>query len=160
MAESKNNRDKKRENVFEILDGIMFQLNRTKKMFLIMILTILIIPPLAILITVNVLDSPFDVRFEEHRELRQELGLPVSEELTEEQKLLIQQEYKDRHGGLFFFRGPQFVIFVIALVWLGIGIRQWTVLSKWSKKYENFKKQQEEIDKKLKDEEDSDDANS
>lgn len=160
MAESKNNRDKKRENVFEILDGIMFQLNRTKKMFLIMILTILIIPPLAILITVNVLDSPFDVRLEEHRELRQELGLPVSEELTEEQKLLLEQKFKDRHGGLFFFRGPQFVIFVIALVWLGIGIRQWTVLSKWSKKYENFKKQQEEIDKKLKDEEDSDNANS
>ena len=147
---SEDNNQKKSKNIFEIMDGIMFQLNKTKKMFIFMILTILIIPPLAILITVNVLDSPFDVRFEEHRQIRQELGLPVSEqELTEEQILQIEEQYKERHGGLFFFKGPQFVILLISLVWLGIGIRQWIVLSKFSQKYENFKNKQEEIDKKL-----------
>jgi len=147
---SEDNNQKKNENIFQIMDGIMFQLNKTKKMFMLMILTILIIPPLAILITVNVLDSPFDVRFEEHRQLRQELGLPVSEqELTEKQIFQIKELYKEKHGGLFYFRGPQFVILLVSLVWLGIGIRQWIILSKFSLKYENFKKKQEEIDKKL-----------
>ena len=147
---SEDNNQKKSKNIFETMDGIIFQLNKTKKMFIFMILTILIIPPLAILITVNVLDSPFDVRFEEHRQIRHELGLPVSEqELTEEQIFQIEERYKEKHGGLFFFRGPQFVILLISLIWLGIGIRQWIVLSKFSQKYENFKKKQKEIDKKL-----------
>ncbi|MGH1565992.1 MAG: hypothetical protein ACRBB5_00870 [Nitrosopumilus sp.] len=39
-------------------------------------------------------------------------------------------------------------------MWLGIGIRQWIVLSKWDKKYQNFKAKQKEIDKELKDESD------
>jgi hypothetical protein len=36
------------QNPFQIMDGIILQLNRTKKMFIIMILTIMIIPPIAI----------------------------------------------------------------------------------------------------------------
>jgi len=39
-------------------------------------------------------------------------------------------------------------------VWLGIGIRQWAVLSKWDKKYQNFKAKQKEIDKELEDDSD------
>ena len=46
--------DKERGNVFEILDGIMLQLSRTKKMFLIMILTVLIIPPIALLVMTSI----------------------------------------------------------------------------------------------------------
>ena len=46
---------------------------------------------------------------------------------------------------------PQIIIIVISLVWLGIGIRQWIVLSKWDKKYQQFKQQQEKIDKELED---------
>jgi hypothetical protein len=38
--------DISRENIFQILDGIITQLNKTKKMFIIMILTIMIIPPM------------------------------------------------------------------------------------------------------------------
>jgi hypothetical protein len=35
----------KNGNIFKIMDEIIFQLNKTKKMFIIMILTIMIIPP-------------------------------------------------------------------------------------------------------------------
>ena len=46
------------------------------------------------------------------------------------------------------------IIIVISLVWLGIGIRQWIVLSKWDKKYRQFKEDQKEIDKKFQDDND------
>ena len=38
---------------------------------------------------------------------------------------------------------------LVSLVWLGIGIRQWFVLSRWSKKYERYKELQKRIDTKL-----------
>ena len=57
---------KERENIFEILDGIMLQLSRTKKMFLIMILTVLIIPPVSLLVMASVIEPPFNEQFE-HR---------------------------------------------------------------------------------------------
>jgi len=41
--------------------------------------------------------------------------------------------------------------FLISLIWLGIGIRQWFVLSKWTKKYERYKELQKKIDAKLSD---------
>ncbi|MGH1565991.1 MAG: hypothetical protein ACRBB5_00865 [Nitrosopumilus sp.] len=55
MTEDRN----ERENIFEILDGIMFQLSKTKKMFLIMILTILIIPPAALFVMSSVTEPSF-----------------------------------------------------------------------------------------------------
>ena len=44
---------------------------------------------------------------------------------------------------------PQLLIFAISVGWLGVGIRQWIVLTKWDKKYQKFKQRQEEINKKL-----------
>jgi hypothetical protein len=41
------------------------------------------------------------------------------------------------------------VPFLISLIWLGIGIRQWLVLSKWTRKYERYKELQKRIDEKL-----------
>jgi hypothetical protein len=35
------------------------------------------------------------------------------------------------------------------IVWLGVGIWQWFVLSKWSKKFERYKELQRRIDEKL-----------
>ena len=52
-----NNRSK--ENIFQIMDGIIAQLNRTKKMFIIMILTIMIIPPIAFALSFALLGPPF-----------------------------------------------------------------------------------------------------
>jgi hypothetical protein len=35
------------------------------------------------------------------------------------------------------------------LLWVGIGIRQWLILSKWTKKYRQYKELQKRIDEKL-----------
>ena len=121
-----DNNDKRfRENIFQIMDGIIAQLNRTKKMFIIMILTIMIIPPIAFAVTFALLGPPFPFH---------DAGGP-----------------HDRFGPGF---NPAFGIarvipFAISLIWLGIGIRQWLVLSKWTRKYERYKELQKRIDEKL-----------
>jgi hypothetical protein len=46
-----DNNSKSKDNIFQIMDGIIAQLNRTKKMFIIMIITIMVIPPLAFAVT-------------------------------------------------------------------------------------------------------------
>ena len=47
------------------------------------------------------------------------------------------------------FRIVQAVVVGTVLVWIGIGIRQWFVLSKWTKKYKQYKELQKKIDEKL-----------
>ena len=143
-------KDKKqeRENIFEILDGIMFQLSKTKKMFLIMILTILIIPPSALLVMSSFTEPPFQEKLERRLQEKLDRGGITQEEYDHfKQKLVDEKPGKVLHP-------PQLIIIVISLVWLGIGIRQWIVLSKWDKRYQNFKAKEKEIDKELEDESD------
>jgi hypothetical protein len=125
--------DQPTQNPFQIMDGIILQLNRTKKMFIIMILTIMIIPPIAFVLTFALLGPPFPFH---------------------------DGEIHDRFGAGF---NPGFGIarvipFLISLIWLGIGIRQWFVLSKWTKKYERYKELQKNIDAKLSDDDNSDEV--
>ena len=131
---TKNNKDrdsndiKPRDNIFQIMDGIIAQLNRTKKMFIIMILTLMIIPPVAFAVTFALLGPPFHFDTGGRGE-----GSPDG-----------------------FGRPPQIAVarivpILVSLVWLGIGIRQWFVLSKWSKKYERYKELQKMVDEKLED---------
>jgi hypothetical protein len=136
-ANNKKKEDHK-ENLFEIMDGIISQLNKTKKMFILMIITILILPPISFVITFAVFGPPmfFD---------NSNVGM--------------------RHEGFRFGPGgfghgfalARLVPILIFIVWLGIGIRQWFVLSKWTKRYERYKKLQKKIDEKL-DYDNSDDA--
>jgi hypothetical protein len=116
------------------MDGIIHQLNRTKKMFIIMILTIMIIPPIAFAVTFALLGPPFPFH---------DGGGPSH----------------DRVGPVFnpAFGIARVVPFLISLIWLGIGIWQWFVLSKWTKKYERYKELQKKIDDKLSDYENADD---
>lgn len=116
-----------RENLFQIMDGIIHQLNLTKKMFIIMIVTIMIIPPLAFAITFALLGPPFP--FEGGRMQHENFG---------------PHPFFGHYFGI-----ARFIPFLIALVWLGIGIRQWFVLSGWTKKYERYKELQRKIDEKL-----------
>jgi hypothetical protein len=115
------------------MDGIIHQLNRTKKMFIIMILTIMIIPPIAFAVTFALLGPPFPFH---------DTGGP-----------------HDRFGPGFnpAFGIARVVPFLISLIWLGIGIWQWFVLSKWTKKYERYKELQKKIDEKLSDYDNADD---
>ncbi len=117
--------EKPKENIFQIMDGIIEQIDRTKKIFIIMILSIMIIPPISFAVTYSLFGPPFP--------------------------------FGGFHGPRGGVEPPAFVFvryvpFFIALFWLGFGIRQWFVLSKWTKKYKQYKKMQEEIDKKLGDE--------
>ncbi|MCA9827714.1 MAG: hypothetical protein KC444_04890 [Nitrosopumilus sp.] len=138
--------DKERGNVFEILDGIMLQLSRTKKMFLIMILTVLIIPPIALLVMTSIVEPPFEQQFEQRLQDRLERGKITPEEYDNIKNKVIDGRPR--------IHPQQMIIIVISLVWLGIGIRQWIILSKWDKKYRQFKEDQKEIDKKFEDDND------
>jgi hypothetical protein len=129
-SNNNNNNNKRRENIFEIMDNIIDQLNKTKKLFIIMILTVMIIPPIAFVATFALVGPPFHF----------ERGSGSTSEM---------------HDGI----GPpgfgaafgiaRLVPILIVLAWLGIGIRQWFILSKWSKKYERYKELQKSIDGKL-----------
>jgi hypothetical protein len=114
------------ENLFQIMDGIISQLNKTKKMFIIMILTLLILPPISFVISFALLGPPmfFGGGSRMHPE-----GFGPG----------------DGHG----FVLARAVPILIFLIWLGIGIRQWFVLSKWTKKYERYKELQKKVDEKL-----------
>lgn len=149
---SKDKDNEKHENVFEILDGIMIQLSKTKKIFMIMILTTLILPPIALLITTTIFDSPFHEKFEERLEERLQKRLDAKE-ITPDEYKDIKEKILTREKPNPLLRTPEFIIFIISLIWLGIGIRQWIILSKWDKKYKQFKDNQKEINKKFEDDE-------
>lgn len=116
--------EKDGDNIFKIMDGIIFQLNRTKKLFIVMILTVMVIAPITFLISAILFAPPF-----EQDEKAERTGPPHPR-----------------------FLPMRIVPLIVSLVWLGVGIRQWFVLSKWTKKYEHYKELQEKIDKKLADE--------
>jgi len=126
-ADKVDKEDISRENIFQIMDGIITQLNKTKKMFIIMILTIMIIPPIAFALTFALFGSPF--HFSEDRGFAE--GFDDAPHIPPQVAL------------------ARIIPILVSLVWLGIGIRQWFVLSKWSKKYERYKELQKRIDAKL-----------
>ena len=57
------------------------------------------------------------------------------------------------------FRIVQVVVIGTILFWLGIGVRQWFVFSKWTKKYKQYKDLQKKIDEKLDYDDDKDEVN-
>lgn len=177
-----NNNENTRESIFQIMDNMMIQLSQTKKMFLVMVLTILILPPIGLLMMTSVFDNPFypDTEgFELHKEweensyqLRDMLleidKLPQDQQAQKLQETLQSakyielssrmQELSEEFGE--FERDPprkekppvkplQLIIFVISGIWLGIGIRQWYIFTKWDSKYKNFKQRQAELERKI-----------
>ena len=135
---NKKKKEDRSENLFEIMDGIILQLNKTKRMFILMIITILILPPISFVITFAVFGPPM---------------------------FFNDGDGGMRHEGFRFgpggfghgFAVARIIPILIFIVWLGIGIRQWLVLSKWTKRYERYKELQKKIDEKL-DYDSSDDA--
>jgi hypothetical protein len=92
-------------NILRIADELVHQVDRTKKMVLIMILAVII-------------------------------GVPLSWHLAPLVK------------GVSFNAVGYFAI-GIAAVFIGIGVRQWLVLSKWTKKYKSYKELQKKIERQL-----------
>lgn len=126
MAGSKD--DKPTQNIFQIMDQIVHQLNKTKKMFLIMIVSIIVVVPATFIVTFALAGgSSF------WSDGEPPWGGP-------------------RDGGPpdgFAFGIARAIVIVFVLAWIVIGIRQWFVLSKWTQRYEIYKELQKKIDEKL-----------
>ena len=117
---SKDN--KPTQNIFQIMDEIVRQLNRTKKMFLIMIVSVVVVVPSTFIVTFTLLGGPSFWSGEPHD------GGPPNESA---------------------FGIARAIVIVFLLAWIVIGIRQWFVLSKWTKKYKQYKDLQKKLDEKL-----------
>ncbi len=117
---------------------------------MIMILTTLIIPPVALLVMTSAFDSPFNDRFDQRLEERINERCR-NDHLSRDECNNLKDRLVDRNRQQVLLQPPQLVIFAISLVWLGVGIKQWLSISKWDKKYQRFKEKQEQVDKKLDD---------
>jgi heme/copper-type cytochrome/quinol oxidase subunit 2 len=125
---------KSKENIFYIMDGIIDQLNKTKKLFIIMIITIMIIPPIVFVLTFALFGAPFhngDRNWSDGKTFEPNFNPTI--------------------------RFVPLIPIIIVIGWLAIGIRQWFVLSKWDKRYKKYKELQKKVDEKLEDADDDDD---
>jgi cell division protein FtsL len=128
VGQSKGN-NKPTQSVFQIMDEIVRQLNRTKRMFLIMILSVVVVVPGTFIVTFTLLGANSFWS-----------GVP--------------SDGPNDGGGM----GPpgesafgvaRAIVIVFLLAWIAIGIRQWFVLSKWTQRYEVYKELQKKINEKL-----------
>jgi cell division protein FtsL len=116
---------KRAENVFRIMDDIIYQMNRTKKMFILMIVSIIIVVPAThFIVTFALVGNPFP----------DDGGPP---------------HYRSGPPDTPAFRITQVIVVAVVLAWIVIGIRQRFLLSKWTKRYELYKELQKKIDEKL-----------
>lgn len=96
------------ENLLEILDNVIHELDFTKKMAIIMVLSFIIILPVSAVVVGLLLERGVEVA----------IALPI-------------------------------IGAAVFLVWLGVGIRQWIVFSKWMQKYRLYKELQKRLDERL-----------
>ena len=148
---SKHNKAKRHEGFFEIIDNAMNSLNVTKKMFLFMIITAVIVPP-SLLIGLTITIEP---PAESAKVMRQNFLLEQlkNEDISQEEYIREMERVKDMP--MFVFGNGMIIhltILGVALSWLAYGVKQWFMLSKWQKKYEAFKAKRQETDKMLEEE--------
>lgn len=127
VSEPNRKNDEGIGNLFKIIDGLVYQLHRTKRMFIIMILTVMILPPVALFITSLVNEPPFPG-----------MGRPPTGPGPQDPAFAFVKQLP----------------LIISIVWLGVGIYQWYVLSKWTKRYDRYKEKQRRAEEKLGDPDD------
>jgi cell division protein FtsL len=110
------------------MDEIVGQLNRTKKMFLIMIVSVIVVVPLTFIVTFTLLGGASFWNDGPPGDGGPNDGGPPD-------------------GSTFGIARAIVIVFLLA--WIVIGIRQWFVLSKWTHRYEIYKELQKKIDEKL-----------
>ncbi len=98
-------------SIFRIMDGIMEQVEKTRKIF--MLIIAVIIPSGMIVLAIVVFDVNVD-------------------ELHNEGDVL-----------------SKVILPIVILIITGFGIRQLLILNRWTKKYKEFKEEQENLDKKF-----------
>ena len=130
--------EKDRENIFQIMDGIIDQLNRTKRTFILMIITIMVVIPVSFAISFAVSGPPFPYHgpgpWGDHPGPWGPRG----------------------EGDSDVFWPARAIPFLLALAWLVVGVRQWIILNRWTKKYETYRELQRKIDEKLADDKNGD----
>ncbi|MDF2737590.1 MAG: uncharacterized protein K0S93_1447 [Nitrososphaeraceae archaeon] len=173
--------NKDHNSIFQIMDGIMSELNKTRKIFVFMFFSMMILPVTAIIIFMYTFDEPrvdrSDLRanIQEFNTLSQKLmnqmiileNLPPDRQETELQSLLNSDEYKQTIKRIdelsqnelklisnepktnLYKNEIRLITFILSIIWIILGVRQYIILSNWGKRYTKFKRQQEEIDKKL-----------
>jgi hypothetical protein len=113
--------DRKRNNIFEVLDELIFHLNTTKSTFTFMIISSFILAPLAIIVAGV---FAFNPRF-----------LPF---------------ILDRVPGVATIMIAFIVIVVIlSAIWLAIGIKERAFFSAWNTRFSRFMSLRERIDREL-----------
>ncbi|HEV8404583.1 MAG TPA: hypothetical protein VGQ13_01625 [Nitrososphaera sp.] len=113
--------DERRNNIFEVLDELIFHLNTTKSMFTFLIISSFILAPLAIIVAAV---FAFNPRF-----------LPF---------------IIDRVPGVATIIIAFIVIVVIlASVWLAIGMKERAFFSAWNSRFSRFVSLKERIDREL-----------
>jgi uncharacterized membrane protein len=103
------------------MDQVVNQLNRTKKMFILMIVSIVVVVPTTFIVTFALAGGDSFWNGQQHG------GPPDA-------------------SAFGIARG---IVIVFVLAWIIIGIKQWLVLSKWTQRYEVYKELQKKIDEKL-----------
>jgi Na+-driven multidrug efflux pump len=117
-------KDRPSENIFKIMDEIVRQLNRTKKMFILMIVSIIIVVPVTHIVANILVGDAFRDGGD---------GPPFA-------------DGRGPPGGSPIAGA---IVAGVVIAWIVLGIRQWLILNKWTAKYEAYKELQRKIDEKL-----------
>jgi hypothetical protein len=111
---------KSRESILTLMDSFIEQITSIRKVHLGVSISALLLAPLAIGLSVYLILHP---SFFTILEIENEFGLVLS--------ILI------------------WAVLIISSVWLASGIRQYKSISSWSKRYEDYKKGKEDMDRKI-----------
>ena len=168
-------------SIFQIMDRIMKELNKTRKVFVFMFFTMMILPVTTIIVFMYTFDDPkidrgeLLMNIQEFNFLSQKLknqmiqleNFETLDKQKELQLLLNSEDYKqtinridelsqnelklvtDEPKNNLHKKEIRLITFILSIIWIILGIRQYIILSSWGKRYNRFKKQQEEIDKKF-----------
>ena len=168
-------------SIFQIMDRIMKELNHTRKIFVFMFFSMMILPVTTIIIFMYTFEDPkidreeLKANIQEFNLLSQKLknqmiqlgNLESSDGQIKLQSLLNSEDYKqtinridelsqnelrlisDESQPNLHKKEVRLITFILSIIWIILGIRQYIILSSWGKRYNKFKKQQEEIDKKF-----------
>lgn len=109
-----------RENILSLMDSFIEQITSIRKTLLGVSISALILAPFAIGLSVYLIIHP---SFFAILEIENEFGLVLS--------ILIG------------------AVLIISSVWLASGIRQYKSISSWSNRYEDYKKEKEDMDRKV-----------
>jgi hypothetical protein len=112
--------DEPRKGILSLLDGFIEQVQSTRKVLLGVSASAMILAPLAIALSVYLMLHP---AFYAVLEIENEFGLILSVLLA--------------------------AVIIISLIWLVTGIRQYYSMSAWKRRYSEYLKEKEDMDRKI-----------